>query len=314
MKITERKQSKSRTPFDELPLAVQSYLLSRRASSRKTLWLVLEVVADQWNEPLAKWQFEAINATKLERLRVDMEDNGYSPSTVNFALSALRGVAHEAYKLKQMDFESFYGIKLVKNSRGSRELRGRCWTDDEIAKVIRHCVSKGGEKDIRDAAIFAVCFGAGLRRSEAAALTLDSIQFKTGTIKLIGKGNKGRTVPCPEWAMKIQQLWGDLRGEKPGFWFIRYYKGNRRIRNAEAEGIAGQSIYDVFITRGKECGLGSIPPHDARRTYITNALDLVDLMTVCKWVGHSDPQTTKRYDLRDLAEKTPLINQWEIQI
>jgi integrase len=44
--------------------------------------------------------------------------------------------------------------------------------------------------------------------------------------------------------------------------------------------------------------VGSWTPHDMRRTHVGDMLDLFDLATVQKRVGHSSPTTTARYDRR----------------
>ena len=46
----------------------------------------------------------------------------------------------------------------------------------------------------RDAAAFALMFGAGLRRIEAAGVQLDDYDPETGALTITGKGNRQRMV------------------------------------------------------------------------------------------------------------------------
>jgi hypothetical protein len=49
-----------------------------------------------------------------------LRDTGRATATVNTYLSALKGVAKEAWMLRLMDVESFQHIRAVRNLRGSR--------------------------------------------------------------------------------------------------------------------------------------------------------------------------------------------------
>jgi site-specific recombinase XerC len=63
----------------------------------------------------------------------------------------------------------------------------------------------------RDYAILAMLFGCGFRRSELVGLELDEIQMRQGhwtVVDLIGKGGHIRTVPIPNWAIRlIENYW-----------------------------------------------------------------------------------------------------------
>jgi len=59
-----------------------------------------------------------------------LHDTGRATATVNTYLSALKGVAKEAWMLKLMDTESYQNIRSVGNLRGSRLPRGHALTSD----------------------------------------------------------------------------------------------------------------------------------------------------------------------------------------
>jgi len=56
--------------------------------------------------------------------------------------------------------------------------------------------------------------------------------------------------------------------------------------------------------RGREAAVARLTPHDWRRTYVGNILDLCgDLSTAQQLAGHASPSTTSRYDPRPAAAR-----------
>lgn len=68
-----------------------------------------------------------------------LRDTGRATATVITYLSALKGVAKEAWMLRLMDLESFQHIRAVRNLRGSRLPRGRALPPAEIRALFGAC-------------------------------------------------------------------------------------------------------------------------------------------------------------------------------
>jgi len=101
--------------------------------------------------------------------------------------------------------------------------------------------------------------------------------------------------------MDIVECWITERGTKPGYLFVRVYKGNQ-ITN---QGISGQTVYDIITRRYKEAGLKRMTPHDLRKTFATNLLlNGEDIFTVQALMDHASVETTKIYDKRSESVQT----------
>ncbi len=73
--------------------------------------------------------------------------------------------------------------------------------------------------------------------------------------------------------------------------------------------MSSQSVYDLVGKRAREAKIENCRPHDLRRTFVTRLLESgVDIHTVSQLAGHSDIQTTARYDLRGQEEQRKAIH------
>lgn len=284
--------------------ASQIYLLSLQSKqSRVTMASLLNVLAFKLERKKSHEHVDwsILHYEKILMLVSDLSDEGKSPATINVYLSALKGVAKEAWRKKLINVETYQHIKEIKRIKGTRSIKGRALELDELNQLIDYCMQEDGVIAMRDAAVIALVYGAGLRRHEAAGLMLSDVNLNDGIVKVLGKGNKERVNALHDRNLDIISVWLDERGMEPGPLFTRARKGNRLTN----EPISGQTIYDIIIRRYKEAGLKRLTPHDLRRTFATKLLENgEDVFLVQDLMGHSSVETTKNYDRRDEKAKT----------
>ncbi|MGI8650147.1 MAG: tyrosine-type recombinase/integrase [Rubrobacter sp.] len=228
----------------------------------------------------------------------------YAPSTANKVLTALRGVLRECFRLGLMSAEDYERARDVKSVKGSRLPPGRHIDGGELLVLFRACATD--EKRVRgarDGALLALLYVCGLRRNEASKLKLSDYDSETLRIRVIGKGNKERSVYAAGGAEKILGRWLRYRGDEPGPLFHPVNKGGRILRedrDGHPRHLSEQAIYDVVKRRHKQIGVAKpISPHSFRATFIGDLLDAgADLSSAQKLAGHADPRTTARYDRR----------------
>lgn len=225
----------------------------------------------------------------------------YAPATANKALSALRRVLQEAFRLGQLSAEEYQRAVLIPTVKGKREPKGRVVTASEITALMRACADDPTPMGPRDAAILAVLRGTGLRRAEIAVLNVADYQRETGELLVRGgKGNKDRRVWAPSGTRAALEAWLIVRGDSAGALFYRAFKGGR----LSTKRITDEAVAIVLATRATEAGVSACTPHDMRRTYISELLDAgADIATVQKLVGHEQVTTTASYDRRGEAAK-----------
>jgi integrase len=219
----------------------------------------------------------------------------YAPATANRMLAALRGVLTEAWRLGQMDAEALHRATDLAAVRGRRPPAGRHVSRAEIAAVLAGCTATPGGR--RDAALVAVLYGTGMRRSEAVALDLADVDLAAGSVRVrAGKGGRHRTVFLPTGATATVRAWLEVRGGQPGPLFCPVRRGGHP---QPGHRLTGESVGLILARRAEAAGVARFGAHDLRRTAVGNLLDAgIDIATVSQICGHADPGTTARYDRR----------------
>lgn len=251
--------------------------------------------------------------TKLttEAYLADLLAQGKSPATVNRALAAIRWLARKLVdwarehrglsdkeRARYIEFAS--AVCEVKNVRQDtdRPPKGRQVLSGELAALLEAC---DGDRpaDTRDAAIIALAWTFGPRRSEIANLDLadieavDDPQVKVTITK--AKGDKTREVYLGNGAADALADWLAIRGDEPGPLFLAIDKANR----VQVGGLSAEALAQMLDRRAERAGVKSLAWHDLRRTLAGDLLDDgVDIATVAKILGHASVQTTARYDRR----------------
>lgn len=218
-----------------------------------------------------------------------------SSRSINCYVSALKGVARQAYLLGQIDNEALTRISLVKSIRYSRLSAGRSISQTE-SRALLESAKGNAMKATRDYAILALLLGCGLRRAEVAGLLLENYSRRDESIRLIGKGEKERKVFLIEPVIEALEAWLRVRSQEGLFVFGRFYKNDKFDATAP---MTPHAVGDIVREYQIKAGLEHLSTHDLRRTFATRLLDEnVDITTVQNMMGHASIATTALYDHR----------------
>ena len=276
--------------------AAYVYLARLAPGSRRTMANALTVVAGLFNQTPETLNWAGLCYQHTQAVRAKLAETR-APAGVNKILAAVRGVLREAWRLGLMDAEAFERAADLPGVRGERLPRGRALSRRELQKLFAACSDDETPAGRRDAALIAVLYGAGLRRSEAVALDVTDYNPETMELRVRGgKGDKDRLCYATNGAKLALDAWLAVRGAEPGplFW-----PADGRGRPLVNRRMTDQAVLLVLRRRGKQARVRAFTPHDLRRSFISDLLDSgADMVTVQKLAGHANVQTTARYDRR----------------
>ncbi|NLT74669.1 MAG: tyrosine-type recombinase/integrase [Chloroflexi bacterium] len=274
------------------------YIASLAPSGRYSMMRALDRVAGMLGHTWRTMPWPQLRYEHVQAVRTKLAER-FKSATVNATLCGLRRVAQEAWRLRQIDAETYARIRDVPTVTGSTVPTDRKVGAGEMGAILAACASDPSPAGVRDGAIIALAYGGGLRRAELAGLTLDALGEDDGQVialKIVGKRRKERIVYLDNGGAMALRDWLAVRGDAPGPLF---YRGRRGGHLEGGAGMTPQAIRDVIVRRARLAEVADVTPHDLRRTFVSDLLDGgVDTATVAKMAGHANVQTTARYDRR----------------
>ncbi len=218
-----------------------------------------------------------------------LHEAGYAETSIARRLASLRSFFRFAQRNKLVDSNP---AKPLRNPRKKRKLP-HFLTTQQIGALLTappHIDPSG----LRDRAILETMYSAGLRVSELVGMNDEDIDFKSGLVRVRGKGRKERLAPLGRFACRALKSWLRVRrlsrksanrGRSPVF--VNRF-GNR---------ITSRSIGRMLEKYLKITGLDlRTSPHTLRHSFATHLLDRgADIRSVQELLGHKSLVTTQIY-------------------
>ncbi|MDT2740801.1 tyrosine recombinase XerC [Enterococcus canintestini] len=218
-----------------------------------------------------------------------LNEKKYSRNSISRKIASLRSFYQYLLKQEVIEENPFAYIHLKKqNSK-----LPRFFYENEMAALFQ---AAQGDKplEIRNRALLEIMYGAGLRVSECANLTLAVVDWQGEVLLIHGKGNKDRYVPFGTYAQVALQEYLTLARPRlmekvadHAFIFV----------NQRGTPITSRGIEYVFSQLIKKSSLDSkIHPHMLRHTFATHLLNNgADMRTVQELLGHANLSSTQIY-------------------
>lgn len=234
----------------------------------------------------------AASALTLRAARAWLADSvarGAARSTVSRHAAALRNFSAWAHREGLAPTDAAAALA---SARADQRLP-RVVDQDEAAALLECARSRASADDpvsVRDWAILELIYATGIRVSEACSLTTSSVDAAALTVRVLGKGDKERTVP-----------FGVPARDALDQWTVRARPSLAVGTDALFVGAKGGPI-DPRVVRAMihrmcaRAGVRDIAPHGLRHSAATHLLQGgADLRAVQEILGHSSLATTQRY-------------------
>lgn len=255
---------------------VETFLMAKRIEGRSEKTIehyryCIENMLKAVNVPVS-----SINVYHIRKYLLEEKNRGISDSTIEgnrSVLSCFFGWLNKEGLLPTNPVSNISTIKCAKKIR-------KPLSDIDIEQIKEAC------GDDRNRAIFFFLLSTGCRISETCALNRDSIDFSNLECKVLGKGNKERTVYLSSVAAMMLKRY--LNSRKDSFPALFIGKGSERMTPG--------GIRFMFKQVAERAGVDNLHPHRLRRTLATNLINHgMSIQEVAQILGHEKIDTTMKY-------------------
>jgi integrase/recombinase XerC len=140
----------------------------------------------------------------------------------------------------------------------------------------------------RNRAIVAFLYGSGARVAELAGLNWEDVDFRTGLVRLTGKGRKVRIVPAGDFAIRRLKDWREAQRGR-GFGAVFTSRSDGRLSVRQVRNIVHGAVGKAGLPQ-------DMSPHGMRHSFASHLLEGgADIRTVQELLGHASLSTTQIY-------------------
>jgi len=285
----------SSATFDEVRIAFARYLDAERNLSVHTIRAYLGDI-DSLLEHLARIEVTDFATLELSHIRswlANQQVKGGARTTLSRRATTVRLFTKWATKKGYLPKDVGANLATPKGARTLPEVL----TVADASLAMDAMATRVGEEDgpisKRDAAMLEILYASGARVSELCGLDLEDIDYARQTIRVLGKGNKERTIPIGKPAMRALESW-----LKDGRETLSGTKSERAVFLGARGKRIDQRTVRTMVYHALEAleGVQKMGPHALRHSAATHLLEGgADLRTVQEILGHASLATTQIY-------------------
>lgn len=281
--------------LSEIRDAFLKYLESERNLSAHTIRAYLGDL-DSFFEHLEKLDVTDFSKLELSQIRswlANQQVKGGARTTLSRRAVSIRLFTKWAAKKGFLAKDVGATLATPKGARTLPEVLNVADAGLALDALATRVAEEDGPLSKRDCAMVEVLYASGARVSELCGLDLQDIDYERNTIRVIGKGNKERTIPLGNPAMRALDAWlkegrPTLAGDKSDRAVFVGARG-KRIDQRTVRTVVYQALQALE-------GAAKLGPHALRHSAATHLLEGgADLRTVQEILGHASLATTQIY-------------------
>jgi len=285
----------SSAAFDEVRSAFERYLEAERNLSVHTIRAYLGDLDSFFDhlERLDVTDFATLELAHIRSWLANQQVKGGARTTLSRRATSIR--LFTKWATKKGFLVKDVGATLA-TPKGARTLPD-VLTVADASLAMDAMAARVGEEDgpisKRDAAMLEILYASGARVSELCGLDLEDIDYARQTIRVLGKGNKERTIPIGNPAMRALEAWlKDGRDTLAGTKSERAVFLGARGKRIDQRTVRTMVYHALAALEGVE----KMGPHALRHSAATHLLEGgADLRTVQEILGHASLATTQIY-------------------
>ena len=178
-----------------------------------------------------------------------------------------------------------------------------------LEDMMRILASLSGDSVLerRNCAIIAFLYGTGARVSELVGINREDIDFRTGLVKLRGKGGKMRLVPAGRFTLERLSEWLERQKASDA---KASGDADAVFTSLEGKRLSDRQVRNIVYRAVQKAKVGTpASPHTMRHSFATHMLDNgADLRSLQEMLGHVSLSTTQVYTH---VTKQRLLNAYE---
>ena len=237
-----------------------------------------------------------ISQLELVHLRswlANQQVKGGARTTLSRRAVSVRLFTKWALKNKYLEKDVAATLATPKGHRTLPEVLGI----DDAKTAMDSLATRAAEEEtpisLRDVAMVEMLYASGARVAELCGLDLTDVDYERQTIRVLGKGNKERTIPLGNPAMKALGVWlkdgRDLLKNSQSLEAVFLGARGKRIDQRTVRTVVYNALQAIE-------GIERMGPHALRHSAATHLLEGgADLRTVQEILGHASLATTQIY-------------------
>lgn len=229
-------------------------------------------------------ELEEVNTNHVYQLRKILIERGCGSARIASVIFCLRRFfryCREEWHFKVISYKKLEPPKRIKKRQPE-------FLTPEETRQFLEAINLEDIHGLRNRAIVETILGSGMRIGETLSLNRDSINFIHKEARVIGKGNKERTVVFTERALEWIKKYLDKRSDKNEALFVTHCQ-DKRLNVA--------CVQQIFHRIKERSGLKkNVTAHILRHTFCSILTQAgVDIYHISRLAGHEDISTTIRF-------------------